>query len=320
MANGMLMAIFKRVLLVALIVTISTEMVSGQGFSNQSPRKLAKGVITVIRDANIDDATLDEPREFTELLSLVKPREWTPNFDPTTQTLAEKAKKVSFQREVWSLEFGCKPLRVINYGGQNIWYLVYFVRNNSEARTATSDGQSSIQVQGASKPIRFIPTLVLQSHDVKTAYRDSVRSDVVNAIAKKERVTRGLLHDASSVSRLEIPVSTETADRRVWCVATWENVDPRADFLSVYVAGLTNAYRWEPPQAGYKPGEEWREQDVVQSKVLQLNFWRAGDELDLNDLEFRFGIPLYPKDAGRQQRVLDAYKLEKPVQYRWIYR
>lgn len=314
------MAILKKLLVVGFVCTLLCDAAFGQAYSYSSPRKLAKGVVTTIRDASVDDATLDEPREFSELLSFVKPPAWKPNFDPTTQTLLEKAKSVSFQREIWSLEFGFKSLRVINVGGRNIWYLVYFVRNNGETRSPVTNKDRSISVQGSRKPIRFIPSFVLQAHDTKKAYRNSVYVGAIDAIAKKERVTRGVLHDAASISRMPIPVSTETADRRVWGVATWENVDPRSDFLSVYIAGLTNSYRWSPPKDGYKQASANNEQDVVQSKTLQLNFWRAGDELQLNDSEFRFGMPLFPQEPERQREVLDAYKLEKPVQYRWVYR
>lgn len=313
------MAILNKLVLGLVTVAVVSEVALAQTTSER-PRKLAPGVITTIRDANIDDATVDATREFAELLSVARPPEWTPNFDPTTETLLEKAKNVSFQREIWSLEFGFKPLRVINVGGQNIWYLIYFVRNVGEVRSATTTANTSIEITGQKKAVRFIPSLVLQAHDLNRAYRDAWRPDVVSMIAAKERVTRGQLHDSVSISRLRIPISTPTADKRVWGVAIWDNVDPRADYISVFVHGLTNAYRWEPPKDGYKKGMDLREQDTVQSKALQLNFWRGGDDVGLHDNEMTFGIPLYPDQPSRQQEVLDAYKLDKPIRHRWGYR
>ena len=41
----------------------------------------------------------------------------------------------------------------------------------------------------------------------------------------------------------------------MWGVATWEYVDPRMDFFSIYVKGLTNAYRFADPPGAYKAGE-----------------------------------------------------------------
>lgn len=316
------MAILNKSLLGLTVLGVSLALAGNalaQGYSYERPRKLAPGTIIEIKDANIDDATLDETREFTELLDVVRPPEWTPNFDPTTDTLLDKAKRVSFQRDVWSLDFGFKPLRVINVGGQNYWYLVFFVRNSGEVRSP-SVVKTSIEIKGKQQPIRFIPSFVLQGHDTKRTYRDTIRPGVVSMIASKERVTRGQLHDAASIRSMEIPVSTPTADRRVWGVAVWENVDPRTDYITVFVQGLTNAYRWQPPKDGYKNGMEWMEQDVVQSKALQLNFWRAGDAIDLTDNEFSFGIPLYPNDPVRQSKVLRAYKLDKPIRHRWVYR
>lgn len=290
-----------------------------QGYSAERPRKLAPGVVTVIRDANIDDAAVDETREFTELMSVLNPPEWTPNFDATTETLLQMAKNVGFQRKVWSLEFGFKPLRSISVGGQNIYYLIYYVRNSGEVRTPAKSG-TTVQISGKPEPIRFIPSFAIQAHDLKRAYRESTRPDVVQLIASKERTTRGLLHDSFSISRMEIPVSTPTKDRKVWGVAVWDNVDPRADYLSVFVGGLTNAYKWEPPSKGYDKNKTWAEQDTVKSKTLQLNFWRAGDEVAISDDEIRYGLPIYPNDPERQQEVFETYKVDQPLRYRWIYR
>lgn len=310
----------KRAVVALLFIGVVGNTSWAQGFTSERPRKLAPGVITVIRDANIDDAAVDQTREFTELTSVVKPPVWTPNFDPTTETLSELAKKVSFQRDVWTLELGFKTLRVINVGGQDIYYLIYYVRNNGEVRSPSTKG-TTIEITGKPKPVRYVPSFVLQSHDLKRAYRESFRPDVVSMIAAKERVTRGVLHDSFSVKQADIPVSTPTADRRVWCVATFDNVDPRADYLSVFVGGLTNAYRWEPPAGGvYKPNQPAIEQDRVKSKILQLNFWRGGDSVDLNDNEMEYGIPIYSDDPGRQKKVLETYKIDRPITHRWIYR
>ena len=41
----------------------------------------------------------------------------------------------------------------------------------------------------------------------------------------------------------------------LWGVATWEDIDPRIVRFSVYVFGLTNAYRWKDEPGEYKPGD-----------------------------------------------------------------
>ena len=313
-----LMPHFSKSIVAILFISLSSTAWA-QGYSSERPRKLVPGVMTTIRDVNIDDAAIDETREFTELISVVKPPEWTPNFDPTTETLLQKAKSVGFQRDVWSLQFSFKPLRTISVGGRPVYYLIYSVRNNGETRSPKRTG-TTIEVKGERKAIRFIPSFVVLAHDLKRPYRETNRPDVVSRIATKERVTRGLLHDSYSISNMDIPVSTPTADRPVWGVATWDNIDPRADYLSVFVGGLTNAYKWEPPNGGYDESKTWLEQDVVRSKTLQLNFWRGGDNVNVKDSEFKYGLPVYPNQPTRQRKVLDAYKLDKLIKYRWVYR
>jgi hypothetical protein len=106
-------------------------------------------------------------------------------------------------------------------------------------------------------------------------------------------------------------VSGDRAARDVWGVATWADVDPRIDFFSVYVGGLTNAYRWEDAAGGYKPGDPPGRGREFARKMLQLNFWRPGDELFQSEHEFRYGVPL-----GKA----DLYDVREGVAYNWVYR
>ncbi len=308
----------KRMLLYVVIF----GQLAGQSARGQdrapTPRQLAPGVITTIKDATIDDDTSDGPREFTELLSVVRPQPWQPNFEPVSQTLASLARSVTFQQEIWSLEFGFKPLRIIRVGGRDIWYLIYFVRNNGDTRSPQKNADRTYTLTTVSRTLRFIPTFVFTSHGLRKTYQDRTLPKVVRMIAAKERVP-GDLHNSGSIGRVRIPVSTPTEDHRVWGVATWDNVDPRTDFISIFVQGLTNAIRWQPPADGYQPNAQV-EQDQVLSKTLKLNFWRPGDAIDLHEGEIRFGIPLYPQEPERQQAALEIYQIQKPVEYLWVFR
>ncbi len=136
-------------------------------------------------------------------------------------------------------------------------------------------------------------------------------TSIVRDSGNVERVP-GDLHHSGSIGRVRIGVSAPTEDHRVWGVATWDNVDPRTDFISIFVQGLTNAYRWQPPADGYKPNTQV-EQDQVLSKTLKLNFWRPGDAIDLHEGEIRFGVPLYPQEPERQKEALEVYQIPKPV-------
>jgi hypothetical protein len=97
----------------------------------------------------------------------------------------------------------------------------------------------------------------------------------------------------------------------VWSVATWVDVDPRIDFFSVFIGGLTNAYRWIDNPAAYSPGDTPGRGRRFTRKMLQLNFWRPGDELAENEREFRYGVPL---------NKADLYGVGDGVAYRWVYR
>ena len=77
----------------------------------------------------------------------------------------------------------------------------------------------------------------------------------------------------------------------LWGVATWEGIDPRIDRFSVYVNGLTNAYRWEDAPGAYEPGDPIGKGRTWVRKTLKLNFWRPGDEYYEHEKEFRYGIP-----------------------------
>ncbi len=112
------------------------------------------------------------------------------------------------------------------------------------------------------------------------------------------------------IAQQPIPVS-DRIDRGVWGVATWVDVDPRIDFFSIYVGGLTNAYRWTDNAGAYHLGDSPGKGRQFEHKTLQLNFWRPGDEIDLNEREFRYGVPL---DKAALYSVPDG------VAYRWIYR
>ena len=43
----------------------------------------------------------------------------------------------------------------------------------------------------------------------------------------------------------EISEGKIAVGKTVWGIVTWEDVDPRTKWFSIYVEGLTNAYRWK---------------------------------------------------------------------------
>jgi hypothetical protein len=219
------------------------------------------------------------------------------------------ATKTVFRRDVWCLEFTFKPVRMMwvdvpqssgKMERKLVWYLIYHVKNTGGHLSPTRQADGTYVVEPADRDVRFFPMFVLQSHEFKKEYLDRVIPVAVRAIQQKEDPNRTLLNSVEVGSK-RIPVSPELVDHSVWGVATWEDVDPRVDYFSVYVEGLSNAYKWVDPPEGFKQGDPPTTGRVLLQKNLMLNFWRPGDPFVEDQRVIRYGIP------GQ-------------VDYSWVYR
>lgn len=301
------------------------------GFATRSfaappaPRQLAPGVLTAIPPSFAPEDTVST-HDVLEIRA-DPALQWNPAFLAATETLFGMADNVKFRRDIYCLEFAFKPLRMIEIdeplaaGGTEhklVWYLVYQVRNTGQVlKPVAGDDGVYIAKMDKGGPIQFLPQFVLESQDrqangerVSKAYLDRVIPTAVAAISQRETPGRMLLNSVQMAEQ-PIPVSADRIDRNVWGVATWTDVDPRIDFFSVYVGGLTNAYRWTDNPAAYHPGDSPGRGRRFTHKMLQLNFWRPGDELAPNEREFRYGVPL--NNAA-------LYDVPDGVAYRWVYR
>lgn len=288
-------------------------------------RQLATGVLTTIAP-NLEPDDTVSTHDIMEIQA--NPTlTWNPEYFATSDTLVGMSGRVKFRRDIYGLEFSFKPLRMIEVdvptagGGtarKMVWYLVYRITNTGQVLKPVEgpDGVYTTQV-GKGGPVRFVPQFALESRDltsdgkpVAKEYLDRVIPEAVAAISKRETPGRMLLNSVE-IAETPIPVSDGRIDKGVWGVATWVDVDPRIDFFTVYVGGLTNAYRWVDNPAVYKPGDTPGRGRRFTRKTLQLNFWRPGDELAPNEREFRYGVPL---------KKSDLYGVGDGVAYRWIYR
>ncbi len=289
------------------------------------PREFAPGVLTTIApDFSPEDAV--STHDLVEIRA-DKSLDWKPEFASQSRTLYGMAEKAKFRREVWCLEFSFKPLRMIEVpvtGADGsvqqklVWYLVYKVRNTGQVmKPVEGEGGTFDTKLVPGGPIKFVPQFVFESHDrtsaggpVGKSYLDRVIPAAVEAIRRRELPDRPLLNSVEMAEQ-EIPVSTDRMDKGVWGVATWTDLDPRIDFFSIYVGGLTNAYRWEDTPGAFKPGDRPGKGRRFARKMLQLNFWSPGDELLEHEREIRFGVA--PGKA-------DLYGVSEGVAYRWVYR
>ena len=270
-------------------------------------RKLAPGVETTIPILRSEEETHDV-HNVVELVPGVPNLKWTPYDVSLSKTLHSKAQKVTFRRPIWNLEFTFKPMRMIwvdvpqpngKLQRKLIWYLVYRVKNSGRHMKPVRQAKGSYKVQlddnvgnvANNTRLHFFPHFVLESHEFNNkGYLDRLVPTAIGPIQKREDPKRRLLNSVQ-MSRISIPISTKREDNSVWGVATWENVDPKIDFFSVYIRGLTNAYRWKDRPELVKPGVPPGTGRSYKRRTLRLNFWRPGDQFLQHEKEFRFGIP-----------------------------
>ncbi len=311
-------------LLVAVICVGKVDALAAQSVRSE-PRVFARGVLTTIEPEILPEETFSR-QPMIEITSN-KNLAWDPNTLPQTRTLYNKAQQVNFSNEVWGLEFAFKPLRMVTVDlpqpdgtvdRKLLWYMVYNVRNTGERLRPVEDEEGEFTAAAADpQPVTFHPHFVLEGQDLDVngdkiykAYLDRVLPAAVEAIRQRETPGRVLL-DSSQMAAKPIPVSTEGEDNNVWGVAIWEDIDPEMDYLSIYVAGLTNAHVWADTPGAFRPGDPAGKGRRIATKTLQLNFWRPGDEFLENESEIRYGVP-----AGKAS----LYDVEEGVPYQWTFR
>jgi hypothetical protein len=176
--------------------------------------------------------------------------------------------------KIWVLDFKFKDPRLIKVNvpgrGQKVcWYLWYQVINNT------------------SQPHTFIPDFELVTSDRSTVHHDQILPKVQDAIRQLEDPTDYLkIKNSVTIAADPIPPSKKNAEARaITGVAIWDDVDPDANYYSIFVSGLSNG--WAVTDDPEKPGEK----SVIRRKTLQLNFRRLGDRYYQKSEEIRFVQP-----------------------------
>lgn len=298
--------------------------------SSQVQTQFAAGVVTVIPPAPDPKETFDGPLTLQSMIDAHPEISWAatgnhpdgkPHFDPRSRTLEEMLKQVIYRREIFCFEISFKPLRQIyldiprpdgKMQRKLVQYMVYRVRYlGGDMRPAADNLDEPIfkRIESVSYPSRrFFPMFVLEDRETGQQYIDEILPTAVNRIAIREQITAPL-HNSVDISRIKIPRTEDSEAPGVWGVATWVDVDPNIDYISVNVFGLTNAFE----QDGEGVDAPYRR------KALMLNFYRPGDAMDQISDRVRFGVPAYD-DAEEQAYVLKKYGLDKRLDYRWVFR
>ena len=287
-----------------LVAVASVLPAPADGAEPRGFRRLAPGVLTVIPADRAADDTVQRV-DLPEITVARADMAWKPQRAPASTTLVERAKARDAQLDIWCLEFAFKPPRridvdvpVIDQASGDVkmrvtpcWYLVYRVKNVGWRRTAIDPNDPAKRsLETFEKPVRFMPHFVLESleslsaDEGPTAYRgylDRLVPAAMEPIRQREDPARRFF-DSTSIAERELAPGEER-----WGVAVWENVDPRIDFFSVYVQGLTNATRWRPIAAGRKADSGDATEETLES--LRLDFWRPGEGSVDDETEMTLG-------------------------------
>jgi hypothetical protein len=327
--------------LVALVGLAALAVAGGSTALAQTAtpgRPLAPGILRVITAEPLEAETLTKPIPLTELLASLEGLEWTPNFSPKSETLVEMSKAIVLRRDIWNLEFAFKPLRRIwvdmpqptgKMQRKHLYYMVYRVKNNGsdlapkpikdETFEHITYGTERVNKDG----LTFLPQFVLSGKVLEDGvykdreYLDRILPYATAAIADRENIA-SKLHNTVEIVKVRVPLSDDRNDRSVWGVVTWEDLDPRMHYFSIYIQGLTNAYKFaDAPQftKGSPPGQGRK----FAYKTLQLNFRRTGDTLFEHEEELIYGIRL-EKNPVEQVKILRHYGLKEPLDHQWLYR
>lgn len=299
-------------------------------------RRLAPGVLTTIpvfRDA-YETSTVKALHDLNKLTLADKNLRRIAKTQPPSSHIRIKFPSASFHRGIWNLEFTFKPLRMIKVDlpqesgklrTKLIWYMVYYVRNPGGHLMPIEDPKHRVfnpfdyeqydtksvykikivDELGPDKPyfkerapgVNFHPFFLLVNREAKFKkagekiyFQDKIIPLAVPYIRLREDPRRKLLTTAE-IGHVRIKFG-ET----VWGVVTWEDVDPRIDFFSIFIQGLSNAYDWKETRQSYalvdrpqKPSDWPAFGRKLNYKTLQLNFWRPGDEYYETEDEIRYG-------------------------------
>lgn len=290
--------------LAVLAAIWTTSAASAQARPGAKPRVLAPGVMTTVSP----DLKPKETVSRQDVLELTS--------KDSADVDLEFATNVDFRGNVWGLEFSFKPVRFATIDlpaandklkPTNVWYMVYSVTNPSNSLEPVEDpsgdyafGQldeprRKFTTEEKARPIRFVPHFLLAAPEFKKTYSDIVIPAAIGPIGQREDAAR-TFYNSQDISQQEIKPG-ET----VWGIATWVGVDPRVDRFSIFITGLTNAYRWQESPNAYAGSDEPGAGRTLSRKVLKINFWRPGDEYYENEDEIRLGAP-------------------GEVDYEWVYR
>lgn len=133
----------------------------------------------------------------------------------------------------------------------------------------------------------------LQSFAV--SYPDQYIPLALGPISRRENAQDPRVAQKKYFPTIEISKQTIEPGETIWGVATWTDVDPRIGQFSIFVSGLNNIDRWEEIPIGedgaFVEGDTVGTGRKLLRKVLKINFWKRGDQFDIDEKEIHLGYP-----------------------------
>ncbi len=232
---------------------------------------------------------------------------------------------------LWIAEVQFKPLRLLRVNWKEdgekrqeiVRYLMYRVilrdytdlagaeKLELEAKLADTDNRPvNDQKEEFTRPLR-LPRFTLEAREIDNSvvgtWSDEIHPGIQQAIFERELGRRGsevrLLNSVEALQEIGDPVAADDPDtlaKALYGVAIWRNVDDKADFFTVYMAGFSNAYRVSQDEEG---------NNVFEEKVIVQLFDRPGDEFLQEEIEFRL-VKTADVDGDAKSETLPA----------WVYR
>ena len=280
---------------------------AGLAFVFANDRPSPKSLTVIPPDQSVDDVS-----QKANLHELAQGRggAWSPSHAPSHETLIGLASDRQFLRDVWCLEFAYRSPRTIEVEvprgnleiqKERVWYLLYRVRNiavDETADVASGLGGSTRQVvfekddegnddltrpttKFVNQSIHFEPHFVFETHEALSRdegllehqdHLDRLVSLAIVPISRREKIRPDMLHDSVSISERPIQPGEER-----WGVAIWQDIDPRIDFFTVFIYGLTNSIRWRHDAEFETDLEHAPEYERRQLECLRLDFYHPGD-------------------------------------------
>ena len=201
---------------------------------------------------------------------------------------------------LYIMELQYKPIRMVRVPvrdpktGQTqrelVWYMVYrairrdytryFAETNKEEiiRKLRDPSLQPVNPKDPRSAMIMTPhfTLVTDDVDDKKVYNDWVLPDVQRFIAEREGIK--LKNSLQAIQKIPALADDPKDQSVIEGVAIWRNVNPKTDYLSVFMTGFSNGYRIGKGPDG-KP--------ILERKTVYQRFWRPGDEFDQDEQEFR---------------------------------